>query len=83
VQPGDYIKLRDVSLTYQVPTSLLRYGVRGLSLTGAMHNIGILWTKYGGIDPEVNSYGDVSYSRSDVYAIPMTRRVTVSANVSF
>ena len=83
IQPADYIKFRDISLTYTVPTSLLRYGVRGLALTGAVHNIGILWTRYSGIDPEVNSYGDVSFSRSDVYAMPMTRRVTVSANVSF
>lgn len=84
IQPGDFIKFRDLSVTYNVPIRLLPHtGIRSLALTGAAHNLGILWTRYGGIDPEVNSYGDVSFSRADVYPLPMVRRYSVSANVSF
>ncbi len=90
VQPADFIKFRDLSLTYTVPTSLLKtLPVRTLSLTAAAHNLGIVWTRYGGIDPEANSYNNQQtysmngFARTDLYAPPMMRRVTVSANVSF
>ncbi len=91
VQKADFIKFRDLSLTYTVPADFARkLRLRGLAVTGAAHNLGILWTKYDGIDPEVNSYGDVLYNtgsngfaRADVYALPMLRRASISANVSF
>ena len=90
VQPADFIKFRDLSATYTVPPSLLRnMRMKTLSLTAAAHNLGIVWTRYGGIDPEANSYNNqltystMGFTRTDLYAPPMMRRVTLSANVSF
>ncbi len=91
IEPADFIKFRDLSLTYTVPTRFLgTLRARSLSLTGAMHNVGIVWKRYSGPDPEVNSYGDMLYytgqygfARADVYPLPMIRRMTFSANVSF
>ncbi|NLU95944.1 SusC/RagA family TonB-linked outer membrane protein [Chitinophaga sp. Ak27] len=54
VLPGDHIRLREVSLTYEVPvTWYQRLPVKNISLTGAARNLALLWTKNGdGIDPD-------------------------------
>ncbi len=91
IEPADFIKFRDLSFTYMVPTRYLgKMGARSLNLTAAAHNVSILWKRYSGPDPEVNSYGDMLYyggqygfARADVYPLPMIRRVTFSANVGF
>ncbi|MGH7699576.1 MAG: TonB-dependent receptor plug domain-containing protein, partial [Gemmatimonadales bacterium] len=83
IEPADFIKLRDVSLTYTVPPAWARR-VRAstASITLAAHNLA-QWTDYSGIDPEVNSYGDVNFSRADAYPAPMLRRLSLSVNVGF
>ena len=54
VEDGDYVRWRELSLTYDVPSAFVeRVGFSGMSLTGAARNIA-LWTKYSGIDPENN-----------------------------
>ncbi len=90
IQPADFIKFRDLSVTYTVPPALLRnMRMKTLSFTAAAHNLGIVWTRYGGIDPEANSYNNqlmystMGFTRTDLYAPPMMRRITMSANVSF
>jgi TonB-linked SusC/RagA family outer membrane protein len=52
---ADFIRLREVSLTFNAPeswASVLR-GQR-LSVSLAARNLGLLWTKYEGVDPETN-----------------------------
>ena len=84
VQPADFIKLRDLSLSYSLPGSLTdRMGIGEARLTLAGHNLAILWTRYGGIDPEVNFYGRQSFERADSYTTPMTRTVSLSLNISY
>jgi hypothetical protein len=83
IEPADFFKLREVSLTWSVPQRLIRRtGAGGASLTLAGRNLG-LWTDYSGLDPEVNSYGNRSFVRADAYAAPMNRRFTVSVNVTY
>ncbi len=57
---GDFLRLREVSLTYNLPATLtnaIRAGGASLSLGG--RNLA-LWTNYGGADPEQNySTGDI------------------------
>jgi len=49
---ADYIKLREISLSYQFPRNWLMKGVRDLSLSVYSRNL-ILWTKAKiGVDPE-------------------------------
>ncbi|MBS0030729.1 SusC/RagA family TonB-linked outer membrane protein [Chitinophaga sp. 22321] len=54
VLPGDHIRLREVSLTYDVPATWYhRLPVKNISLTGAARNLALLWTKNSdGIDPD-------------------------------
>ncbi|HTK54587.1 MAG TPA: SusC/RagA family TonB-linked outer membrane protein [Gemmatimonadaceae bacterium] len=55
-QQNDFIKLREISLTAEVPQSFASRYLKGRSaqvvLTG--RNLATLWTKYPGIDPEAN-----------------------------
>jgi hypothetical protein len=90
-QPADFMKLRDLSLGYDLPREFMgRFGAQKATLQLAAHNVAILWKKgYGGLDPEVNfsgSNGPTSYwnlSRIDLWSLPNTRRFTVSMDVAF
>lgn len=83
IDKADFVKLRDVSLTYTLPQGLLgRKGTSGASLILAGHNLA-QWTKYGGIDPEVNTTANRSFVRVDAYAAPMNRRVSLALNLSY
>jgi TonB-linked SusC/RagA family outer membrane protein len=83
IQKGEFIKLREVSLTIDVPRSLFtRVGAQGASLILSGRNLA-LWSDYEGVDPEVNSYGGRSFVRVDAYALPMTRRFSAGFNITY
>ncbi len=83
IEPADFIKLRDVSLTYVLPAQLAqRFRLSAATLTLAGHNLA-LWTDYSGLDPEVNGYGNRQFGRADVYPVPMLRRWSIATNLSF
>jgi TonB-linked SusC/RagA family outer membrane protein len=93
-QRADFIKFRDVSLTWTVPQrASRRLGADRASLSLAAHNLGFLWKPhYTGLDPEVtfngiNQPGDdgqaFGWTRMDYWTVPMTRRVTAAINLSF
>ena len=83
ITPADFIKLREISVTYSLPTSFAgRVGAKGLSVSVSGRNLGI-WTRYSGADPELNFSGDATFSRSDYMSVPMIRRFLASVNVTF
>ncbi|HEX8361906.1 MAG TPA: TonB-dependent receptor, partial [Longimicrobium sp.] len=83
LERADFVKLRDLSLTYTLPSRVLRVaGASDLSFTLAGHNLA-LWSDYSGLDPEVNTGANRSFVRTDAYAAPMTRRYSVSVNLSY
>jgi TonB-dependent starch-binding outer membrane protein SusC len=83
IERADFVKLREVSATYSLPTSWARrMGADGLSVSLAGRNLG-LWTGYSGLDPEVNVQGDHPFIRADFYSTPPLRRVVASMNVRF
>ena len=53
-EEGDFLRLREVSLTLNAPDQWARRYLRGrnLSATLAARNLNVLWTKYSGVDPE-------------------------------
>lgn len=88
IHKADFVKLRDLSLTYELPE---RYAARArasrVSITLAGHNLK-LWSDYPGPDPEVNTYGRASaitgsFIHGDIYAMPMTRRLSATLNLTF
>jgi TonB-linked SusC/RagA family outer membrane protein len=83
VQKADFVKLRDVSISYDLPVRLFGGITDRATLTAAGHNLKI-WTKYGGADPEINFNGGSStFSRNDAWTVPMTRRYSISLSVAF
>lgn len=83
ITKADFTKLREVSLTYSLPSSFAsRLGVDGLSITAAGRNLAI-WTKYGGADPELNFNGADTFERADYASVPMMRRFVGTINVTF
>lgn len=83
IEDGDFVKLREVSLTAQIPASYARrVRARAMSVTVAGRNLQT-WTKYSGVDPEVNSVGASNFVQSDFLSQPQVRYLTVRVNVSY
>jgi hypothetical protein len=82
IQKADFLKLRDVSASYDLPVGRVKRLVDRATVTVAGHNLKI-WTKYGGADPEVNFTGVSTFNRNDSWTVPMTRRYSASLAVNF
>ena len=84
VDPADHIKLREISATYTFPRRLTqRFGTDNMSFSLSGRNLAILWSKYPGIDPEVNIEGNATFTRGDYMSVPMIRRLVATLSVSF
>lgn len=52
-EEGDFVRFRELALTLDAPQQWLNiFGGRSVTATLAARNLGILWTKYTGVDPE-------------------------------
>ena len=83
IEKADFVKLREVSLTVDLPTNWVRRsGAASASFMLSGRNLA-LWSDYEGVDPEVNSYGGRNFGRVDAYALPMARRFSAGFNISY
>ncbi len=87
VEKGDFLKLREVSVTYTLPTGLASaFRASGASITLAGQNLAT-WTNYSGFDPEVISNiaatGLNAFTRTDFLTLPTPRRFIVRLNAQF
>lgn len=85
IQDGTYVKLRNASVSYQLPEKLLGrtpFRTASVSLTG--RNLWIYSPHFTGPDPEVSSYGAANGSQG-VYAnaVPPSRSFNFSLNITF
>ena len=86
-QNGDFIRFREVSVTYALPSRLTqRFLAERASITVGAHNLA-LWTKFGGPDPEALSNTAVAetaaFGQYDFFNIPPARRLLVRLNLGF
>jgi TonB-linked SusC/RagA family outer membrane protein len=84
LEKGDFVRLRELSATYNLPSSWLRpmrNAVTGASVTWAMQNVKI-WTDYTGADPEINAQAG-AFSRQDFLTIPNPRKQVLRVNLNF
>ena len=88
---GDFVRWRELSATYTAPASWAhRLGGSDLSITFAARNF-VLWTKYKGVDPEVNIFGrgsgggtDQNVGESiDAFGFPIPRSLSINIRVGF
>ena len=83
-QPGDFLRFRELSVTYLVPKRLsdaLGSRIQNASLQFAMQNLK-LWTDYEGPDPEVVTDSG-NFSRADFFTLPNPRRALFRVNFTF
>lgn len=77
VADGGFVRLKSVTLSYQLPTSILnRIGFKGGSLTATGNN---LWLIYA--DPRLHGQDPEFYNTGGV-ALPVNKQVTFSLRVS-
>lgn len=86
LQRGDFIRFRELGVTYNVPSRLLTkfFGTRTASIGFAMQNLA-LWTDYEGADPEVVTDPTASFGtgRQDFLTLPNPKRALLRLNLSF
>ncbi len=87
VENSGFVKLREVTLGYTIPTSVTRAvglgRATGTSLELSGRNL-YTWTKYTGLDPEVSNYSNVAVGRiQDVTPYPPSRSFFLSINTNF
>jgi len=93
---GDFIRWRELGLTYSVAPDAARRLARAssLSVTAGVRNLA-LFTRYSGVDPETNQAGrggntgasatfDQNFAEAvDVFSLPLQRRFSLSVRLGF
>ena len=81
VEPGDYLRLQYVQLSYSFDSKRLKkYGLNNLRLSLSGNNL-IFWSKYSGVDPEHAASGyEAAFDNSQT---PRSRSFTLSLSAEF
>ncbi|NIG53358.1 SusC/RagA family TonB-linked outer membrane protein [Chitinophaga sp. Cy-1792] len=81
---GDFLKLRTVGLSYNIPSEVAKLAhLSGVRVYANAQNLGI-WTKYPGPDPEVSSNGNNASGQGiDRNTLANGRTFTLGLNVNF
>jgi hypothetical protein len=88
IEDGTFVKLREITLSYDVPTKFLAKsaalaGVDGMSLSLSGRNL-VTLTNYSGFDPEVSQFGSQAIRTNvDVAPYPPSRSLWLNVNVRF
>ena len=84
IEDGSHLRLRNVTLSYNLPTELLnRFKVQAMSVYFSGQNLWIL-TDYSGYDPEVNRDGGSAISQGiDYGTYPQARILTGGLKLEF
>ncbi|MEW5918862.1 MAG: SusC/RagA family TonB-linked outer membrane protein, partial [Gemmatimonadota bacterium] len=86
VEDGSYVKMREISLSYDVPRSLtsgIWGGIRSARVSFSGRNL-LRWTDYTGLDPEVSNFGNQAIARNvDVAPYPPSRAYYITFDIIF
>ncbi len=83
IEDGSYIRLREVSLSYNLPSKWFeKIPVSNLSIGLSGRNL-LLFTDYSGIDPETNLSGASNSLGRDYFNMPNTRSYEINLLVNF
>ena len=84
VEDGSYVRLKNLTLAYNVPTTFSQHAaIKSLRVYATGQNL-ITWTHYLGYDPEVSAdpFSSIGFGR-DFGVYPQSRTYTVGLNASF
>jgi hypothetical protein len=84
VEDGSYLKIKTISLAYNLPKSLIsRWKIDAVKVSASVSNL-YTFTKYSGLDPEVGTSSTSDYVIGvDNGRYPTPRIVSFGLNVSF
>ena len=82
VEDGSYLRLSDLSLSYDIPIKKKKSFIRGINITATGSNLWI-WTNYSGWDPDVNSYGGIRRKGADMGSYPGARSFKFDLKFTF
>jgi len=83
IEDGSYLRLKTLSLGYNFPKSVLaKCNIQSLRIFASAQNLWT-WTKYSGLDPEVNVYPSVLTGGYDYSPYPRARTFALGANLNF
>jgi hypothetical protein len=78
LEDGSYLRLRNIRLTYALPKTFTdRLHVGGLSVFASGDNL-VTWTKFSGVDPEVDLSNGTNSSR-----YPSSKKLMFGVNLNF
>ena len=82
-EDASFVKLREIALTFMVPNRYIsRVAAQGLSITLAGRNLHT-WTKYTGLDPELNYAGQSNFTTADFTTVPPNRLFQIRVDANF
>ena len=84
VEDGSYLRVKTVTLSYNIKSKLLsRAGISRLQPYFTANNL-LTWTKYSGMDPEVNQWGNSGAVQGiDWGTYPHSKSFVFGINVDF
>jgi TonB-dependent starch-binding outer membrane protein SusC len=84
IEPADFLKLREVSLSYRMPQAWLDpIRLRNATFRVAARNLHV-FTKYSGVDPEITWDGRDGFNTgAEFNTLPPPRRLTFSIRTDF
>lgn len=84
VENASWVRLRELSLSYALPTSILKDTkfIKGLTLGIVGRNL-LLWTKYKGVDPETSLVGGNKAQGLDYFNNPGTKSIGINLKANF
>jgi TonB-linked SusC/RagA family outer membrane protein len=83
IQKADFIKLREIGLSYRLPESLVGKTFLSNVEIGVSARNFILWTPYEGIDPETNLMGANNAQGLDYFNMPNTQSYIANLKINF
>ena len=82
IYDNSYVKCREISLTYNVPQTLLRNKVKGLTVSAVARNPFIVWKNIPNIDPDSN-YNNTTGMGLEYGSLPSRKSYGFNVNVKF
>ncbi len=92
IKPADFVKFRELSLTYRVPSDFIaQFGLNTATISLGARNFG-MWvnSQYPGMDPEGNVHGrcnggtDCNFLQStEAFGMPIPARYSLSTRITF
>lgn len=86
IEDGDFLKIQNIVLGYNVPRSVLdktgNLGIRSVKFFVQAQNV-FTFTKYSGLDPELNVSNDPRITGIDLNSNPQLRTITGGVNIGF